>query len=300
MTSSAVAPIENAMFETTKQDKVFRLILASLFVLYLIVGIVVPAMERVEIPREIKEQIPAQLAKIMIEEKKIEKEKPKPVEPEDKPKEDKEPPKTKREAAREKAQTSGLAAMKDELFSMRDAFKMEDAPKTKLNKTKSVETKVQRKLLSAKANTQSTGINAAQTTDTVVSAELSTKQTQQVRLSEEEVIADGDALVSDDEYASLEGQRSEMGVRRTIESNKASLYALYNRALRKDPTLQGKVVFEIEIQPNGSISHVAITSSELGDEKLERRLLLRLKAINFGAEDVDAMTTIWAIEFLPS
>ncbi|AWB67366.1 hypothetical protein C2869_13365 [Saccharobesus litoralis] len=302
--SSAFYPHENVMFTTTKQDWIFRSILIGLFALYLVVGILVPFLERVEVPRAVKEQVPAQLAKIMLEEKEVKKEEPKPEVKEPEP--EKEPPKTKREKAREQAQSSGLAAMKDELFALRDAFDVKPAAQTQLQQTEqaaAVEAKVKRKMLAATANAQSGGINGgAAVTNTVASDDLSTRATKQVSLSDEEVIADGDAAFSDAELA--EGgdsrQRSENALRRTLESNKASLYALYNRALRKDPTLQGKVLFEIEIQPDGSISRADITSSELGDAKLERRLLLRLKAINFGALDVDVMTTIWAIEFLPS
>ena len=59
------------------------------------------------------------------------------------------------------------------------------------------------------------------------------------------------------------------------------------------------MLFEIEIQPDGTVSNVTIQSSELEDSKLERRLMVILKSINFGQEDVNVMTTVWAIEFLP-
>nr|WP_274620582.1 AgmX/PglI C-terminal domain-containing protein [Colwellia maritima] len=95
-------------------------------------------------------------------------------------------------------------------------------------------------------------------------------------------------------------QRSELSLRRTLESHKARLYARYNSALRKDPFLQGKVVFEIEIQANGKISHIDIKSSKLNNPKLERQLLVILRSITFPAENVGIVKTIWAIDFLPS
>ena len=128
---------------------------------------------------------------------------------------------------------------------------------------------------------------------------MSTHNTQTIRLSDEEVIASGEG---EEQYADSQGLanvRSEMKLRQTLEASKARLYALYNRALRKDPLLKGKVVFNIEIQPNGAISEVFIESSELDNAKLERQLLIILRSIDFGAEDVELMTTVWAIEFLP-
>ena len=128
---------QSDLFISSPQDKRFIRILSILFVVYLVFAIGVPLLEQVEIPREVKEQVPPQLAKIMLKEKQLPlpekikepeiikpddiKEEPK-EEPETKPEKPIEQPKMTREAAREKAQTSGLAAMKDELFSMREAF----------------------------------------------------------------------------------------------------------------------------------------------------------------------------------
>jgi protein TonB len=64
------------------------------------------------------------------------------------------------------------------------------------------------------------------------------------------------------------------------------------------------MMFEIAIQPNTdisiSISRVTIKSSELNNVKLECQLTLILHSINFPAENVAVMTTIWAIDVFPS
>jgi outer membrane biosynthesis protein TonB len=297
------------VFQHTTQDKKFTRILQSLIGIYLLIAVVVPLIEQVEVSREVKEKVPVQLAKIMLKEKKLpipEKPKEKPIEdkkPEelkDKPEKKIEPPKTKRQAAKQKAQSSGLAAMKDELFAMRDAFEVKPASTTKLNKTNAAEVKVQRKLLASAANTQSSTLSAANTTQTVASDELSTRNTQQVRLSEEEVLASNDTAIAESLAAQKSGQRSEVALRRTLEANKSRLYARYNRALRKDPFLKGKVLFEIEILPSGKVNKVTIKSSELNNAKLERQLTSILRAIKFSAESVGTVVTIWAIDFLPS
>ncbi|MGJ8693676.1 MAG: AgmX/PglI C-terminal domain-containing protein [Thalassotalea sp.] len=295
---------ETELVGENKQDKLFSRILIALLALYLVFGVIVPMFERVEVPRAIQEKVPVQLTRVLLQEKEKEVVPPKVIEEEPEPEPEpieeekpKEPPKTKREAAKEKAKSSGLAAMKDELFSLREAFVVK--PKQgELIKAKAAEAAVvKRKLLAAKANEQSQSIVAAQATKTVASDELSSHQTQTVRLAEEEILADSaGSEVGEDSLANV---RSEMKLRQTLEANKARLYSLYNRALRKNPFLKGKVLFEIEIQPNGRVSNVIIQSSELADQALEKRLMSILKSINFGEEDVDVISTVWAIEFLP-
>lgn len=290
------------LFNGNKQDKVFKKWLIILFLIYLLVGLLVPLFERPVVSREVKEQMPPQLTKIIL--KKKEEPKEKPIEPEkievkEEPKEI-EPPKTKRAVAKEKAKSSGLAAMKDDLFALRDAFTV--TPKTvALKKNESNVTEpVKRNLLAAKANEKSKSLQAVKTITTAASDKLATKNTQQVRLAAEEIIADGIDQNSTETGEQLTSNtRSELKLRQTLEANKARLYALYNRALRKDPFLSGKVLFEIEILPDGSVSQVSIQSSALENKKLERQLVLAMKKLNFGAENVDVMTTIWAVEFLP-
>ncbi len=308
LTANSVFEREDVLFATSKQDQIFSKVLTILLVAYLIFGIAVPLFERVEIAREVQEKLPAQLAKIILKEKQLPPpEKPKEIVKEEvKPEEltvDKpiEPPKTKRAVAKQKAATSGLAAMKDDLFAMRDAFELTPAKKSSLTKGNSNEVKVKRKLLASQANKQSQSLNAANVGKTVQSDALSSKSTQTIRLAEEEVLASSaDDLTTNNGIDAVSGQRSEVALRRTLEKSKSRLFALYNRALRKDPFLKGKVLFEIEIQPDGTITKVTIKSSQLDNKKLERQLTLVLKSIRFPAEQVTTMITIWAIEFLPS
>ena len=316
------------LFRPSEQDKKFSIILATLFALYFIIAVIVPFLEQVEIPRAIKEQVPIQLARIVLKEKQLplpEKLAEKPEEKiiVEKPNEEKSlevkdekiqedpikppialpktiPVEIRRELAKQKAKTSGLAAMKDELFAMRDAFDVAPVAKTALSKDKASEAKIKRKLLAADVNKQSASLSAIKASQMVSSDKLSTRNTQTVRLSEEEVLAGADTFVEESLKATNSGQRSEMSLRRTLESHKSRLYSRYNSALRKDPFLQGKVLFEIEIQPNGKVSKVNIKSSALNNAKLERQLLVILRSITFPVESVGVMVTIWSIDFLPN
>jgi len=94
--------------------------------------------------------------------------------------------------------------------------------------------------------------------------------------------------------------RSIEEIKLVFERNKGAIYAIYNRALREDPSLQGKVVVKLTISPAGSVVDVRVESSELKTPELESKLLARIRQFDFGAKDVDQMVVTWPVDFLPS
>lgn len=94
--------------------------------------------------------------------------------------------------------------------------------------------------------------------------------------------------------------RSIEEIKLVFERNKGAIYALYNRALRDDPSLQGKVVLKLSIAPSGAVTDCRIESSELKAADLEAKLLARIRQFDFGAKDVDVMVVTWPVDFLPS
>jgi TonB family protein len=94
--------------------------------------------------------------------------------------------------------------------------------------------------------------------------------------------------------------RSIEDIRLVFERHKGAIYALYNRALRETPELQGKVVLELRISPAGAVDNIRLVSSELGAAELERKLLARVRLFDFGAKDVEVMVVSWPVDFLPS
>ena len=86
-----------------------------------------------------------------------------------------------------------------------------------------------------------------------------------------------------------------------FDRNKASFYAMFNRALRENPDLRGKVVVKLTIAPNGSVTACELVSSELGDPDLEQKVVQRVKLLNFGAKNVPEFTyPNYPIVFLPT
>ena len=89
-------------------------------------------------------------------------------------------------------------------------------------------------------------------------------------------------------------------MRLVFERNKGSIYAIYNRALREDPALQGKVVVELRIAPSGEVMDCRIVSTELKTPDLERKLVARIQQFDFGAKQVEQMVVTYPLDFLPS
>jgi TonB family protein len=95
--------------------------------------------------------------------------------------------------------------------------------------------------------------------------------------------------------------RSREEIERVFDANKGRIFTLYNRALRENPALQGKVVLRLTISPDGRVTFCEIVSSELNDAELERGLVQRVLQFQFEArDDVEAITTTKPIDFFPA
>jgi periplasmic protein TonB len=100
--------------------------------------------------------------------------------------------------------------------------------------------------------------------------------------------------------SSGKASRSIEEIKLVFERNKGAIYALYNRALREEPGLQGKVVVELKISPGGEVVGCRVVSTELKTPELEQKLVARIRQFDFGAKDVDVMVVSWPVDFLPS
>jgi TonB family protein len=85
-----------------------------------------------------------------------------------------------------------------------------------------------------------------------------------------------------------------------FDRNKGALYALYGRALRDQPELQGKLVLEFTIAPSGEITMCRVVSSELNDPELEKKIVARVRLIKFKPADVEPLTVSKPIDFFPA
>jgi len=95
--------------------------------------------------------------------------------------------------------------------------------------------------------------------------------------------------------------RTDEEIQIVFDRYKATLYRIYNRALRKDPTLRGKILMRLSIEPDGAVSLCKMESTDLASPELVARIVERIKRFNFGPkEGVQKMTILYPIDFLPA
>lgn len=292
------------------EDRGFFWLSVILIILFVVFGMVLNSIQLPEVERKTLDDISPRLAKLILEKKKEppppKKEAPKPEKK--KVEKKKEKPKEKKKETkkddREVAKQSGLIALSDELEDLRESFDLDDVlalPQTTTGKQE-VKVATASDLLSSSAGQSSGGIQTNTLNRTITTSELAQRSTTQV----ESKIKSGNTQVAKAETKSSSSSRGGGGTRtadeieRVFQKNKGSIFNLYNRALRKNPSLAGKVVVEITIAPNGSVKAVNIVSSELGDKALERKLALRIKKFKFANANVAEITVTYPIDFLPS
>jgi protein TonB len=290
---------------TEEVEARFRRVTQIAFAVFVVLAVLIPMIPVPEKTFQKAPAIPDRIVKLVvkapppppppppkIEEKKPEPEKIKPVEqpkPEPKPK----------PTAREKAQKS-MANVMDQLAALRDSSVIDKAAQTK-NLTGKVgeQTRSERSLLTSKAGGSSGGINTAALSRGYGggAGSLSGHTTTQVSSA----VLDGQAA-NKVQRGSGNGKasRSEEEIALVFDRNKGAIYALYTRALRDNPDLQGKVVLELTIAADGSVQRCAIVSSELKDPELERKLVARVKSFRFDAKDVGTITVTKPIDFFPA
>jgi len=236
------------------------------------------------------------------EKKKPEKKKPlkKPAKkPAKKPVNQKKPPE-KQKPAKQSAASRDLMAGMDDLNDIRDSFDLADIEDTSLSKAGKTKTQdFSRSAVitsSAAAAKGSGGISNSQLASSTGGGKLGGRRTTTVKSN----IDTGPAAKPARRSKSGKAIRPEYEIEQVFQKNKSAIYAIYNRALRKDPSLQGKVVIELTIAPNGKVIKARIISSDLNNPKLERKLILRVKRFRFKPGNSAKVTVKYPIDFLPS
>lgn len=212
-------------------------------------------------------------------------------EPEPTPAEEPVPP---RETAREEAARSGLLAFQDELADLR-----ERAPTQALNQQSLTEGGETAAL--PKADTERLVGGAQQTSGGIQSAQgPTTQQALGGRDTTRVTRPDGPGGGAGGRRERDTGGRSLASIQAVFDRNKGALYTLYNRALRRDPSLEGRVVIKLTIAPSGKVTDIRLVSSGLANDPLVRRIIDRIRLFEFGEADVKATTLEYPLDFMPS
>ena len=197
-----------------------------------------------------------------------------------------------------KASKSGLLANIDDLAALRDQVDLDkfakDQPKTTDPGDVSF---VQRNIISSKAGGTSGGISAP-TSSGLAAGSGSLRGIYTTQVKDPNLGASGQAATK--AGGSGKASRSADEIALVFTKNKGAIDAMYARALRDNPALQGKVVIELTIAPSGDITAAHIVSTELSDPEFENKLLARIRLFKFDAKDVATLTATKPIDFFPA
>ena len=94
--------------------------------------------------------------------------------------------------------------------------------------------------------------------------------------------------------------RTDEEIQIVFDRYKSALYRLYNKELRRDPTLKGQVIIKLTIEPDGSVSMCELKSTDMNAPDLTAQVVERVKGFDFGAKAVPAITILYPIDFLPA
>ncbi len=290
-----------------EQDDRFRKLVKQLLIAVLVFGLVAPFMPIPQPDSQAVEEVPERYARLILEKPKAPPPPPPPVvkpQPQEVVKQTVAPQPTPEPVvqqpqakARETAAKAGLLPFAEQLAELRDSSVVSNVTSNSaLNKAANDAARVERSLIAAKAGKGSAGVNTAAMSRDTGGSGLAGRDTTRVAAPVAGVGGGGPEVVKGGSAPS----RSREEIELVFEQNKGAIFALYNRALRKDPALQGKLVLKLTIAPNGAVTDCEVVSSELGDASLERKLVQRVKMFRFQDKDVATVTTTKPIDFFPA
>ena len=309
---------ELAWNSSSGQEHKFRRLLAITFAVTLVLGVLWPWLPTPAVdPNEIKE-IPPRIAKLLLEQKPPPPP-PKPKEPEPEPEPDpidepepqqvvekepepepapEPPPIDQEQVAREQAQAAFLPFAED-LADLADRDLLDNVADDRLlTSSVGVAARSERSMITSKVGATSGGINTASMSRNTGGSGLVGRNTTTI---ESPVAAVGQSAGGARRTGSSgKASRSREEIELVFDRNKGAIFTLYNRALRQDPSLEGKLVLRLTIAPSGQVTFCEVVSSELGDADMERKLVQRVLMFRFEARDVEAITTTKPIDFFPA
>ena len=259
-------------------------------------AIIIAVIPKIEVeklkPQELKERV----AQLIVE-------KPKPPPPPPPPEPEKKPEPEKPKPVEEKPTEKPKPQLRKEMRAFEDAFadlrENVDIQDPQM-KTPVVDARSERNLITSQAGRASGGINTSNLSRGFGggAGEIGTHTTTAVQHGAGLDPNSGGRVQRTG--TSGKGSRAREEVEIVFDRNKGALYALYGRALRDAPELQGKLVLEFTIAPSGEITMCRVVSSELNDPELEKKIVARVRLIRFKPADVEPLTVSKPIDFFPA
>lgn len=240
---------------------------------------------------------PASRAELKIEPKPEQKPEPVPAPAETSP------PKVDIEAARKKAASTGLLALSSDLAALRDKPVVPNPADEKLVHAGKDESFAQRAMITsgtARAGSSAAAVPPALASRNLSGAKLTERATTRVAGPEAARQAGAGETSTPKAAPAAKGGRSDAELQMAFDKNKGALYSLYKRAQRQDPSLQGRVVLKLTIDPSGKVSACDVVSSELDSQELIQKIVARVLLFDFGSEDTGTAVKTFSIDFVPT
>jgi len=277
-----------------EDEKRFKKYLLVALLYSILLALVIPYWQLPIPDKEEEVEVPERIAKF------IKKQQPKP-----KPKKatqqasKKKPSQEEKVKARKKAEKSGLLAFKNNFADlMDDVTEAKLGANAKLSKQGSQAKSTSRSLVLAQAQSGSGGIKTSSLSRDVGGPGGSIGAVKFSRVTSEI----GTGAYDDRPLTAGPGpSRTDEEIQIVFDRYKAILYRIYNRELRKNPTLQGKMVLRLTILPSGKVSKCSVESTDLDSALLSSKIVERVKRFNFGdKKGVPKVTILYPIDFLPA
>jgi TonB family protein len=276
-----------------EMERRFRAILRNLAIVFAIIAVLMPFLPRHQVVVN-TDSLPERVVQLVMEP-------PPPPPPPPKPEKplEKTPvtPKPVPQPVDPRVKAAKTAQVFDQLAALRDI----DMDKFAKNQPKTTDpgdvSVVSRNIISSKVGGTSGGISAP-TSSGLAAGSGSLRGIYTTQVKDPNLGASGQGATRSG--GSGKASRSADEIALVFTKNKGAIDAMYARALRDNPALQGKVVLELTIAPSGDITAARIVSSDLNDKEFEAKLLARIRLFKFDARDVAALTATKPIDFFPA
>ncbi|HET7811987.1 MAG TPA: AgmX/PglI C-terminal domain-containing protein [Steroidobacteraceae bacterium] len=280
-----------------ESERRFKRLLRILLIIATLLAILIWLLPMPQRAKPKVEDLPERVVQLIVEKPKPPPPPP-PPEPEKKPEQEKPKPEQKPvEKPKPDVRKQGMLALADELADLRDQNLDLENPQMK---TPVEDARSERTLITSQAGRASGGINTSNLARGFGggAGAIGTHTTTQVQHGQGLDPNAGGRVQRTGTSGKASRAREEVEV--VFDRNKGALYALYGRALRDKPELQGKLVLEFKIEPSGEISACRVVSSELNDPELEKKIVARVRLIRFKPADVEPLVVSKPIDFFPA
>jgi hypothetical protein len=207
--------------------------------------------------------------------------------------------------SRKSVETKGVLALKSELANLlkdTSTSKMGTDARISINAKRTSGDALQRSIIVSKDIGESGGINTATINRQVEGSGGGQRIAEaDIKFTHVESVASSGSSGADRPLSKGAGARTDEEIQIVFDRYKQAIYRLYNRELRVNPTLRGKMVLRIVIEPDGHVSSCTVKSTDLASPALSADIVDRVLKFDFGAKaGAPALTILYPIDFLPA